>query len=316
MKVLALCASRTLPLYRRVLAPFSVLSTRGHRFEFQEVVQFDPIISYGYDVTLLHQWVFSPAEVRAFQQVARERTFVYDLADPAYIRIPEVQDTLRACALVTVANDFLRKEVKFFNSRVRVLPSTIDYQFFMYGNTIAKSPVPLVGCFGPHDWDMVKEAIRQVRQRHPAVMFLGDEGAVKALGTDLVQEIEGHPEKYPGYLHHAWVGLCPSGSGDQGQDTIDVLEWGILGRPTILSSQSSAYTHVFPAHTSSAFYVKRPDDTNAWVDALELALYQPRIASAIGKRAGDLAYEQRAVKLAGQYLDTYTKMLPHVAGIV
>jgi glycosyltransferase involved in cell wall biosynthesis len=322
MKVLALCVKRTLPLYRRVLAPFSVLATRGHRFEFQEVPYFDPVVSYGYDVTLLHQWIFTEAELCAFALVAEERTFVYDLEDPALLHVPAVQETLRRCALVTVPTEFLRKEVKYFNSRVRVLPSCIDFPFFMAGRMVGRAEVPTIGCFGPHAWHLVKEPIARFKETHPHVVFLGDRLAVARLGEDLVQMVDdAGPERYPGHINFCWAGLCPT-EGENGLDPIVALEWGIMGRP-IIATAGGPYTSVLPARHSGgtpAFYVSHGTVSNtgqgAWEEALHLLISQSGITRAIGNAAYQLAYEQRAVKVAGQYLQTYTKMLPHLAGVV
>lgn len=309
MKVLALCTSRTLPLMRRVIAPFNVLNQRGYTFYFQEISSFDPIISYGYDMTLLHQWVFDEDMLSVFLQVSRERAFVYDLADAALLRIPEVQATLRAASLVTVANDYLLKEVRPFNSRSRVVPSMLDASYYFLGRTESKrSPFPLIGCFGPHDWSLVRGALTVFQEKHPQVRFIGDQYATEQLGK-LVMLVEVSSITYPSLLNQCWGGLCPL-DGYQGTDLIWGLEYALMGRPVITSSSVP-----FGFKTVS---VHRPKETEAWVNALETVVYYPQQGEipSIVQQAYEVAWTYRAVKRAGELHTCYQKMLPHLPTFV
>lgn len=313
VKVLSLCTTRTLPLIRRVIAPFSVLTQRGYTFYFQEIPSFDPVISYGYDVTLLHQWVFDEEMLAVFARVSRERAFVYDLADAALLHIPEVQETLHLATLVTVANEYLLKEVRPFNSRTRVIPSMLDVSYYFTGRTKEKrSAVPIVGCFGPHDWSLVQEAIRVFQQRHPQVRFIGDRYAAEQLG-ELILSVEVSPLTYPTLLHQCWCGLCPL-DGYQGIDLIWGLEYALMNRPVITASDSS-YSQVFSSsrREPQAVYVSRPKEAESWVHALETVLYHRSKETAdIVQRAYEMAWTHRSVKQAQKIQECYQKMLPHV----
>lgn len=316
MRVLSLSSRRTLSLLRRVIAPFDVLATRGHAFYFQEVSHFDAAVSYGYDVTLLQNWVLGDDEFEEYARAARERTFVYDLSDPLLLQIPRVQEQLRLARLVSVSNTYLEREVRQFNGRVRVLPSCIDFELFMSGRNVKSDGTPVIGCFGPHDWGMVKEAIEHIREKHPRVRFLGDIYSQHVLG-DMVDKID-HNDLglYPGHVNTCLFGLCPY-DGDRGGETIWGLEYGILWKPVVVAKGSQYNTILSDLwykgkHAPRAYYVSSPQKTEHWVLAMETLLQNSSLRAEIGKCAFDVANAYRAKKQAGEYLACYQKMLPHL----
>ena len=73
MKVLALYTKRTQSLIRRVLSPYGALTERGHSFTILGVTDFMDGIghSYDHDLTVLPNWVLSPAEVRYMRDLVR-----------------------------------------------------------------------------------------------------------------------------------------------------------------------------------------------------------------------------------------------------
>lgn len=234
MKILALYVERTLSILRRIQAPFSVLSTRGHSFSFMQIPTFDPGLGAGYDITVLPNWVLSDEENKALAAMAQHTTFAYDLSDPALLQIPSVRQTMALCRLITVPNRYLQKEVEIAVRGVKcvVLPSTIDIPYLMTANSYPKPEGKMIGCVGPYDWHLIKDAIAEIRTTHPAILFIGDQGAYDVLGDLMPTPLLITPETYPGFLRMCRMGLTPI-EQERGQDTIAEYEYGLLGRPTL-----------------------------------------------------------------------------------
>ena len=116
---------------------------------------------------VLSNWVLGDEELEKLQQMKGERPFIYDLSDPLLLQVPQVQQTLECVSLVTVPNAYIAQEVRPFNGRVCVLPSTFELGYFMVGRNAPKPTSPAIGCFGPHDWYLVKDAIKLLREKHP-----------------------------------------------------------------------------------------------------------------------------------------------------
>lgn len=310
MKVLALYVQRTLPIVRRVIAPFSVLTNRGHAFYAQQVASFTPGIALAYDAVVLSNWILDDQEIALLHEMRGERSCIYDLSDPALLQVEQVRTTLEACQLVTVPNTYLEREVRPYNTRVAVLPSTYDLTYFMIGRNMARpsSSQPVVGCFGPHDWHLVKDALGVLREKHPHVTILGDTSAYQALGKDLVYPVDVNVDTLPGLLYSCTFGLCPM-DGDKGQDTIWGLEYGTLYKPVIVAN-NSPYARVF--RSGSCLTVARPQETSEWVTVMERLLDDAVVRANLGKWAFTLANAQRATKVADVYLRCYQKMLPHL----
>lgn len=295
MKILALYVERTLPILRRVLAPFSVLSTRGHSFSFMQIPTFDPGLGAGYDATVLPDWVLSDEENRAMAEVALHTVFVYDLSDPALLQMPSVRQTMALCKLITVPNEYLRKEVEIAVRSVKcvVLPSTIDIPYLMQANSYPKPEGKIIGCVGPYDWELVKEPIAKIREEYPAILFVGDQRAYDMLGDLLCQPLMITSQTYPGFLRMCRMGLRPL-AHDLGQDTIDEHEYGLLGRPTLS--------------------LHRSQDA-LWQMRIVEMINSPHLRGNWGNAAHVRAKEWSAVRLADRYLKVYKEtvrtMLPH-----
>jgi hypothetical protein len=247
MKVLALYTQRTQSLLRRVLAPYGALTERGHSFTSLGVTDFMNGIgqSYDHDLTVLPNWVLTPSEVEQMREIVTRspKQFAYDLSDPTLLKEGTVRDTLRLCRLITVPNEYLRQEVALLRTgaRVTVTPSVVDVSYFMSGKHVRFAEIPatggpVVGLFGPHDWEIVKPVLEHFKAKRLHILFLGDEYAQRALG-DLVTGVTMSLDTYPALLNNCTFGLLPC-DGYKGQETAWAYEYGILYKPTVCSSES------------------------------------------------------------------------------
>ena len=313
MKVLALYVQPSLSLLRRVMAPYSTLAQRGYPFTFQSVPTLASGLgmAYGHDLVVLPNWVLSPEEVDLLREVSRQKVFCYDLSDPALLEKEEVRRTLACCRVISVPNSHMRDEVKvavpLSHVRVMVLPSLVDVPYFMGAHTRRKltPPVPTIGCFGPHDWHLVKEVLQELRaEGHPSFSVIGDRAAHQVLGP-LCEPREVTVGTYPSLLGETRFGLCPR-EGRSGEDTIWLHEYGIMDRPVIASADSS-YVRV-STRTATRFVLSR--EKEAWKQSILLFLRDAHIRASYGHQAAQQANEQRATVLVKPYLQLVRQILP------
>lgn len=245
MRVLSIFKERSLPLMRRVLAPFSVLHTRGYTFSFLQVESFSPEAGNSHDVTVLSNWVLEDNEQETLRHAIEgtRQTFVYDLSSPSLLKERRVQQTMALCQMVTVPNEYLAKEVKVVvpQRRVQILPSVVDVPYFMSANAAnVQSGMSkrvrqetILGCFGDFDWHLCTDALRTAMHtaREGKLYIIGDAGAKAVLG-DLVQEVEVTLDAYPRLLKSCTFGLMPM-ARTTGRDLIVQQEYGILSVPTL-----------------------------------------------------------------------------------
>ena len=325
MKILTLYTQRTLPLLRRVLAPYGTLSERGHAFSSMMVNSFSDAmgLSYSHDLTVLPNWVLTPQEVEAMWRLVQNggRTFAYDLSDPSLLQEEIVRQTLSLCRLITVPNEYLKREVSLLHTGARVLvtPSTLDTNYFMSGRLSRLTDIPptgaaIIGCFGPHDWHIVHGSIATFKQKHPHILFFGDEPATQILG-DLVTPVRLTLDTYPALLNACTFGLCPY-DGNRGQETIWAHEYGILYKPVIASTESP-----YPKELGSSGASRAPQYVSnklpeRWVESMETWVRRPELRARAGAESFTKANEQRAKKLAEAYLRALGQVLPQLASIV
>ena len=292
MKFLALYKDSTLPLLRRVKAPFSALAERGHSFTFMQVDTFSMVMTYGSDVTILPNWVFTEGEyIKYHEAVNLGRIFVYDLSDPRLLDNPMVWQTLADASLVTVPNARLQKEVEILHggTRCAITPSCVDVPYFMHANTFPDPQKTFVGCFGDYDWSLLKD----IASHFKGVTFLTDGFSAPYLLGDNVEVAEVTPDTYPLLLRSCVFGLCPS-DGPSDRDEVVRHEYGILSTPT-LQLQVKEQT------------------TEMWVASIRKLLAEPRLRAELGRTAFLKANEQRAVMQAGEYMRVFRKKLPLVS---
>lgn len=317
MRVLALYVEQTLGMLRRVVFPFSVLSQRGYSFSFQQTFSFDPAIAYGHDMIVLPNWILTEQELPAYLEAARERTFVYDLSDPNLLENEWVRQTLTGARLVTVPNEYLQKEVRALPgmamTKVVVTPSVVDPQYFAtayHGETHYSPETIVIGCFGPHDWELVLPALTELREKRPQVQIVGDGYAQKVLG-ELIHVEDLNPGTYPDLLRSCTFGLCPR-EGLTGHDTIWALEYGILCKP-VIASADSFYARVL-GKDAAQLVPSRAEDK--WLEAIRLWIRDARARAWAGNLAFQVANAQRATQQAKVYQRMFEQMLPHVALMV
>ena len=291
MKFLALYKDATLPLLRRVKAPFSVLAERGHNFSFMQVDQFSMVMTYGVDVTILPNWVLTHEEYGKYQEaVALGRLFVYDLSDPHLLDEPRVWKTIADATLVTVPNARLKKQVEILHGGipVAITPSCVDLPYFLLANKYPDPQKRFVGCFGDYDWHLVQDMPAAFK----GVTFLTDDYSTPHVKGENVESVEVTLENYPLLLHSCLFGLCPS-DGPSDRDEVVRHEYGILSKPT-LQLQVREQT---PA---------------LWKSSISTLLNEPRTRAELGRAAFQKANEQRATMQAGEVLKVYRKKLPVV----
>jgi len=285
MKILALYVERTLSMVRRIQAPFSVLSSRAHAFSFMQIPTFEPGHASGYDVTVLPNWVLSDEEREALLSASHHTNFLYDLSDLDLLQKSTVRDTMRLCRYVTVPNMYMQHEVEVAlpGTHVAITPSCMDIPYFMTGNTSPRASSPCIGCVGPYDWHLVKDALYEVKMHSPKTVFLGDAGAQEVLG-ECITRVNLTVESYPHFLHSCLFGLAPIERA-RGQELLWVHEYGLLCKPVI----------------------QRRGNVLAEMRQL---LFDSSYRSECGQLAHKEAKQHSAVLLADQYLKVYRKLLP------
>jgi hypothetical protein len=295
LKILALYTTRSLPILRRVQAPFSVLTQRGHNFTFMQVPQFDASLSMSHEITILPNWILTDQENQDLADaVQKGRFFAYDLSDPDLLQKQEVRDTLRLCRLITVPNEYMQKEVKIAvrAAHVEILPSTLDIPYMMTANTYPVATRKIIGCAGPYDWALIKDLLTSFKEVSPRALLIGDAPAKKALG-DLITLVDITMETYPLYLRQCLVGLAPLET-ERGYDHVIVeQEYGLLCKPVIRFNKS----------------VEQQKDF--WVKEIQRFLNDPKYRSLIGQVSHDIAKKWSAFQLADQYLKVYRRILQH-----
>lgn len=317
MKVLALYTTKTLAIIRRVMAPYSCLAERGHSFSFQAVTELQAGLAYGRDITVLPNWVLTSEENDALERASQDCSFVYDLSDQGLLDSPQVRRTLTLCRTITVPNEYLATEVRGVVSgasssrsvHVTITPSVVDIPYFV---TARRLPylVPgatVIGCYGNHDWDVVRPVIATLRAKHKRVEFLGDDYAYSVLG-DLVTHVRCDVDTYPQLVNSCSFGLCPY-TGYDGRETVWAHEYGILYKPVIASSDSQ-YSKVLNEKTSQLVTSRLPE---RWVEAVEKWLTRPELRARAAKEAFDLANLQRPRMQVEPYLKVMSRLLPHSA---
>jgi hypothetical protein len=292
MHMLALYKRDTLSIHRRVKAPFSVLAERGHRFHFMQVQNFSGGLTFGADVTVLNNWMLGEEELQELASVRHQRTIVCDCSDPALLHHEAYRAQMQLAHLVTVPNEYFAKEARIITSHVAVTPSCVDVDYLAVANRQPMPPKVTIGCFGPFDWYLIKEAIIRVKEQHPHVIFLGGEHATKVLGEALVLSVDEIPTDYRMYLRACRFGILPL-DGETPHDDIWKHEYGIMCRPTL------------------SLHVAHATETDRWVAGIKRFLIDTERANA-GQAAYTEANAYRPKRLADQYLAVYRKKLPHL----
>lgn len=312
MRILAIYTQPSLSLLRRVQSPFSALAKRGHAFAFLRLAQFTPEFSTSYDVTVMPNWVLRDEELAALRLQAQKHAFVYDLSEPSLLTDPRVQETLSLVRLVTVPNAHLAKEVKnvvHAGSRVAVLPSCVDAPFWLQSAPAPHPKRPLtVGCYGPYDWHLIKEALTAFKEKHPLVFFHGDVGAFAILGDLLDKLAPTDVMALPAFIRSSHVGLCPI-EQEYGYDLIVPHEYGIYGIPTLSIPLPPRAETQYDREDRLAQYGQE------WQSRLSALLFQPKVRSAASEKAQREAQEHKSTRVCDVYLKTYRQMLPHLLSV-
>lgn len=287
-----------LSLLRRIKAPFSTLVQRGHPFGFMGIETFLGGLAYSADVTILPNWVFTDEEFQEYSNaVSQGNLFVYDLSDPRLLDAPVVWRTMQQASLVTVPNLRLKKEIEASvgSTRVVVTPSCLDVPYFMEARDFPMPQKRVIGCFGPYDWSLVRDAIAAVKEQQSSVSFVGGRDAAQVLG-ELVEYVPLSIGSYPVALHSTLFGLCPS-TGDSERDDFWRHEYGILCRPTI------------------QLQGEKQQSTQKWIDSMYLYLSDDHVRSSWGRHAFEQANAERNTLRAGEWLRTFQKKLPYIASV-
>lgn len=297
MRFLAMYTNYSLAITRRVKAPLSVLATRGHSFGFMQVDSFQGGLSLGVDVTILPNWVLSEEEVDHLREMARlqHRLVVSDISEPVLLEYETVRRQIKISHLVTVPNEWMRKEVALINGNVAVIPSAVDVPYMMQGNLTQRPSVPHIACFGPFDWHLVRDAIKTVKEKRPKVVVMAEEATAKQLDLgDLVQVVDIRPDRYPALVHACQCALAPV-ERLAGQDRAGWQhEFGMMYVPVLSVAGNQGQ-----------------DTTERWITAIEEILNNPQKRAARGELAWKEAQAFKSTEVAGQLLALYRKKLPH-----
>lgn len=296
MKILALYTDYNFSILRRVKAPFSVLSERNHSFNLLQVNSFSTGLSFGSDITVLANWELSEEELKGLQSVVPHRAVIADCSDPKLLYNEIYRKQLAMVSLVTVPNDWMRRAVHGINAKVMVTPSCVDLPYFVQANKIkiAKNQPLSIGCLGPYDWKLVKEALIAIADKYPKVAICADTASYPILKeVPRILGIQTSVHNLPEVMRHCGFGLCPY-DGESGWDDIWEYEYGSLCRPVI------------------KLYPPRSQDKQAWIDRIEELIGNSALRSKLANQAFEKANEQRATKQASKYLAAYRKKLPQL----
>ena len=340
MKVLATYASETLPILRRVSAPYSLLAERGHACHFRESPSLDPEIAFSYDLVVLPNLVPDPDLLDRLIQVSKQGgNFVYDLSSPELLQDEGVQRLLPHCIAVITPNQHLNHEVDTFyrshgsflagvssRTRLSIVPSVVHRAYLVQGNDkkmlrmmreTAKIPedAPVIGCLGnAHDWEVVLPALLSFVAKHPRVRVLCTEEAYTVFSAN--EELRPHLNpvpltigNYPYLLGLCDFGLCPRLRED-GRDTVWALEYGILAKPVIASTVTG-----YQRQLSGGAGVLVENTNEAWEGALKTVLSGGPAVSPMGMIAFERANAQRTSAVADHFLAVLRKNLPRALAL-
>ena len=292
MKILTLYTQFTPSILRRVKAPLQVLAERGHSCSFMQVENLTAGLAHNADCTILPNWILSDKEFEEYQEMARTRTFVYDLSSPLLLLHGRVQETLQLAHLVTVPTEWLKKEVGTLHRNVQVLPSTIDLPFFLEENRVPRNGTHTLGCFGPFDWDQLVKPLTWLAQRIPRLFVLaGPEAASSFRDAPFrYQEVQTSDcYQYRSAIRQCNLGLQPKDGRTQ-YDPIWKHEYGVYSIPTL-----TCFMH----------------DPEHWAELISNWLGDREKQAEWGHVAFLEANGVRATQMAGEYLRVYRKKLPH-----
>jgi hypothetical protein len=296
MKILALYTEYNFSILRRVKGPFSVLAERNHSFNLLQVKSFSTGLSFGSDITVLANWELSEEELGGLRSVIPHRAIVADCSDPRLLYNELYRKQLEVVSLVTVPNDWTRSAIHGINPRVVVVPSCVDLPYFVQANKvkIAKNQPLTIGCLGPYDWKLVKDALIAIAEKYPKVAICADQGSYPILrDVPRILGVQTSVYNLPEVMRHCGFGLCPY-DGQSGWDDIWEYEYGSLCRPVI------------------KLHPPISQNTGAWVARIEELTRDGALRSKLGNQAFIRANEQRTTKLASKYLAAYHKKLPQL----
>jgi hypothetical protein len=271
-----------------------VLAGRAHPFNLLRVDSFVAGMTFGSDVAILQNWELTDQELEEFDHAVKQRAIVVDCSDPTLLDNDLYRKQIACASLVTVPNEYMRREVHTINTNTAVTPSCVDLPYFTRANKIKieeKQPFTL-GCLGPYDWYLIKDALIELTEKHANLMICAGPEASKALRGPGLRGIE--PQitvtNLPEIMRHCHVGLCPL-DGESSIDRIWEYEYGSLCKPIVVSHSK---------------------EKNTWVKKIEELITDSSKQSALGRASFIVANDNRATKRAGEYLSVYRKRLPHL----
>lgn len=255
-----------LDYWRRIHLPYFQL-VQQHVFESFSQVELDENqeLSVGMllasEMTVLQNWIpQSSSEVAVFDEAYREAMgrrpvfWIYDLSDPMLLEDEFVRDILPCMHLVTVPNEHLRQEVRYFlrNSQhgILTLPSTISQTWLLRSLPQKTRALPYntfrIGMLGDHDWErFVPTFFAELAKIHTQVAhfhIVTDQAICLRMAQEWqipVQHVALSASSYADVLAGIDVGLCPR-EGKDGRHTAWACEYGLALCP-ILACQHSSY---------------------------------------------------------------------------
>lgn len=325
---------QSLSFWRRVSVPLTEMKRQHWFSSFDRFVYLDDMtVTEGQllasEAIIFHNWeVRNPQEADIFLSAVTSARlsgklplWIYDLEDAHLLENPHVQEILPHMRLITVPNEYLRKEVftssRSLFQRVEVVPSTFDMHWLWRHRLELEPDAFFLAAYGDHDWAQLLPALfPDLKER------LGDEIQRVFVYTDqkAVYEMCVHAElavayrtltatNYPEHLYGIKAALCPR-EGEDSRDTCWLAEFSAIKCPVLVAEKSSYTDWEHMGSGAIALPLKEP---KAWADVLV-----EWIASEEGeqkrRRHGEVIFDwgmtQRVQQVVNRYQALYRQLLP------
>lgn len=298
MRIIAYYQLLTVPLMRRIVAPFSVLSQRGEQTVFNYLASVEQLKQAQYDLVLLPNYL----SLEALPPIAGQ--YVYDLTDAALLTHDACVQTLSQCSGVLCATDAIAKRVKAFNPRVVVAPSSTHSEW-LFAVPAGTSALPLLACLGLFDFAPYVAALRQVLQQVPQLRILTDSTTLlNELPSGRIEGVAPDINSYPGIIRAADVAFAPG--LERLTDPGMLYDYQLAGIPIVAGPAWAA--EITDRRGQRAGRVAHSPE--AVTAQLTLLLTRPSVRSQLGARAQANGRAHSATLQADAWLTRVRKLCP------
>jgi hypothetical protein len=282
-------------MMRRVAAPLSTLSQRGHHTHFSVILSPQQMETANYNVILLPNWAVEVSLPRA------QGSYVYDLSDAALLSDSRVQFTLGQCQAVIVPTETMATLVKPYCSRVAVIPSMVHSEWLLSAK-VKRPPVPMIACLGNYPWDQLSEPVAEILAEEPQVRIVTNHpDFFRSLPAKQRLFVENSADAYPYVVRGSFLALFPGERRET--DPGPIAEFNLYGVPVIAGSAWSTEVE----HNSTGMIARSPQQ---WADYTLRLIRDDVLRRRLGNSAQDSARKHSAVRCADSWLASVQKLCP------